>query len=455
LGVEISAPGSGSGAKEGPCVDGSGLKEKHRLCSVGRSSHAEAYYRSSATVRANPHRRSGKIGKPLFYEPARARGGKGANPQWQKVGERLAEWVRESLNVTDVQPNYGWRHLWREIVRGTRMKPELCDYMCGHEGKSGTGGRYPKIGKLAVADIDTGQVLKVIEPIWPTKTETANRVRGRIEQVLDWCTVRGYRSGDNPARWKGHLANVLPARGSIQRVEHHPALPYTEVGECISGLREREGSAALALEFTILTAARTGEVIGAQWDEIDLAAKVWTVPAGRIKGGKVHRVPLSDRALEILKAAPREDGNNFVFIGPHQGGGLSNMAMASVLGRMGRDDITVHGFRSTFRDWAAETTGYANFIVEMALAHSRHRGYAQFVARGRGNSRAALLVFWESNIAADRLLPSHGFRPPVPRPWPPAHGSPRPGLTPRAGLESIGCTQKKTARRRSFCSRSG
>lgn len=227
---------------------------------------------------------------------------------------------------------------------------------------------FPKIGRLSVAAIDTGLVLKCLEPIWHEKTETANRVRSRIESVLDWATVRGYRNGDNPARWKGHLDNVLPARGQIQKTNHHAALPYAELSAFMTALKQREGVAARALEFTILTAARTGEVIGTTWDEIDLTAKVWTVPAGRIKGGREHRVPLSDRAIAILKSLPCEDGNKFVFIGPRTGG-LSNMAMASVLDRMGYGNVTVHGFRSTFRDWAAECTGYPNHVVEMALAH--------------------------------------------------------------------------------------
>ena len=224
------------------------------------------------------------------------------------------------------------------------------------------------IGKLSVADIDTGQVLRVLEPIWQEKTETANRVRGRIESVLDWATVRGYRTGTNPARWRGHLGEVLPAPSQITKIEHHPALPYADLPEFMSALSEREGVAARALEFTILTAARTGEAIGAQWSEIDVDAKVWTVPAGRMKASKEHRVPLSDRAVEILQALPREKGNPFVFIGP-RANGLSNMAMASVLKRMERTDITVHGFRSSFRDWAAERTNYANHVVEQALAH--------------------------------------------------------------------------------------
>ena len=260
---------------------------------------------------------------------------------------------------------------------------------------------FPALGKLSIAAIDTGLVLKVIEPIWQDKTETANRVRGRIESVLDWATVRGYRTGDNPARWKGHLAEVLPARASIQKVEHHAALPFTEVSAFMAELRMREGIAARALEFTVLCASRTGETIGAQWDEIDLKAKTWTVPADRIKGGREHRVPLSDAALNILKELPTEKSNRFVFIGPKAGGGLSNMGMASVLGRMGRKSITVHGFRSTFRDWAAETTSYPNFVVEMALAHTV--GDAVEAAYRRGDliaKRARLMADWAKYCAA-------------------------------------------------------
>ena len=231
---------------------------------------------------------------------------------------------------------------------------------------------FPQIGKLSVAAIDTGLVLKCLEPIWKDKTETANRVRGRIEAILDWATVRGYRkAGDNPARWKGHLAEVLPSRERIQKTVHHAALPFAALPEFMAALATRNGSAAKALEFTILTAARSGEVLGARWEEFNLDGKVWTVPAGRIKGGKEHRVPLSERALDILRAMPIERGNSYVFLGPQKGGGLSHMAMNRVLRRMGRGDITtVHGFRSTFRDWAAERTNYPDAVVEMALAHA-------------------------------------------------------------------------------------
>jgi integrase len=227
---------------------------------------------------------------------------------------------------------------------------------------------YPLLGNVAVQSIDTALIMKVIEPIWPTKPETAGRVRGRIETILDWATVRGYRRGENPARWRGHLDKLLPSRSKIRKIEHHSALPYAELSTFITKLREQEGVAARALEFTILTAARTGEVIGGRRSEIDRQQKLWTVPVERMKAGKEHRVPLSDRALEISSTEAR-GGDDFVFPGGRVGRALSNMAMLTLLRRMGRDDLTVHGFRSTFRDWASEKTNFPSEVVEMALAH--------------------------------------------------------------------------------------
>jgi integrase len=246
---------------------------------------------------------------------------------------------------------------WKSAKHAAQFVSTLRDYA------------FPKIGKLPVADIETGQVLKCIEPIWQKKTETASRVRGRIEAVLDWATVRGYRKGDNPARWKGHLSETLPSREKIQKVVHHAALPFADLPAFMAELKQREGIAARALEFTILTAARTGEVIGATWDEFDPHGSAWIIPAERMKAKVEHRVPLSARALEILNALLREEGNPFVFPGP-QRAGLSNMAMASVLRRMKHDKITVHGMRSVFRDWAAERTNYPSEVVEQALAHT-------------------------------------------------------------------------------------
>jgi integrase len=226
----------------------------------------------------------------------------------------------------------------------------------------------PVFGSLPVQATDTALVMRALQPIWKGKSETANRLRGRIEGVLNWATTLGYRQGENPARWSGHLANLLPKRSEVAKVKHHPALPYAELGGFMDELREQKGIAALALEFTILTAARTGEAIGATRDEFDPAKALWIVPAERIKGGKEHRVPLVPRALEILEAlAPL--GGRHVFPGLKPGRHLSNMSMLALLERMGRDEITVHGFRSSFRDWAAEQTNFPNELVEMALAH--------------------------------------------------------------------------------------
>jgi integrase len=218
---------------------------------------------------------------------------------------------------------------------------------------------YRVIGKLPVAMIDTDLVKRVLQPIWHEKPETASRVRMRIERVLGWATVHGYRSGDNPARWRGHLDHLLPAQGKIAPVKHHAALPYADVPAFIRELRERDGAAAEAFEFLVLTATRTGEVLGATWDELDLKAETWVVPASRMKSAREHRVPLSARAVEILKEQPRDGERIFPF---------SNMAFLQLLKRMGRD-VTAHGFRSSFRDWAAETHEAARDTVEMALAH--------------------------------------------------------------------------------------
>jgi len=229
---------------------------------------------------------------------------------------------------------------------------------------------YPTLGKLPVAAVDIGVVLKVLEPMWSEVPETAARVRGRIEAVLDWAKARGFREGENPARWRGNLDHLLPARSKVRRVQHHPALPYAEVGAFVHKLREEDGTAARALELLILTAARTAEVIGMTWEEVDLDAGVWTVPGERIKAGKEHRVPLSARAIAILKQQAKARQGLYVFAGGKKGKPLSNMAFLALLKRMGRDDITAHGFRSTFRDWGSERTNYPNEVLEMALAHT-------------------------------------------------------------------------------------
>jgi len=229
---------------------------------------------------------------------------------------------------------------------------------------------YPIFGELPVEALDTGLVLKVLEPIWTEKPETASRVRGRIEAVVDWATARGYRQGDNPARWKGHLDKLLPSRNQVRAVKHHHALPYADVPAFFEQLRLREELSAKALAFTVLTASRTSETLGARWQEFDFAKRVWTIPAERMKSGREHRVPLSAATLKVLKDLPDGVGEAFVFPGGKRNRSLSNMAMLACLKRMDRKELTVHGFRSSFRDWAAEQTNVAREVAEQALAHT-------------------------------------------------------------------------------------
>jgi integrase len=228
----------------------------------------------------------------------------------------------------------------------------------------------PLIGALAVADVETDLVVKVLNPIWRSKTETAVRLRGRIECILDWAATRKFRHGENPARWRGHLENLLANPNKLAPVKNHPALPWREIGSFVEDLRAREGVAARAVEFTILTACRSGEVRGATWEEFDMEAKLWTIPATRMKAGRQHRVPLSDAAMSLLASTPRSSA--FVFPGRDSKTPLSDMSLTAVLRRMGRGDITVHGFRSTFRDWCAEygSNSFSRDVCEHALAHS-------------------------------------------------------------------------------------
>jgi len=262
---------------------------------------------------------------------------------------------------------------------------------------------YPVIGNIAVSAIDTNHVIKILEPIWATKTPTASRVRGRVEAILDWAAARKFRSGENPARWRGHMDKLLPQRTKVSKVEHHPALAYLEVGAFIAELRKQESISAKALEFTILTAARTAEAINAHWDEFDLAAKLWIVPGSRMKAGREHRVPLSDRAVELLKALPREKGSPWVFPGGRAKRPLSNMAMLELLRGMKGDGLTVHGFRSTFRDWAGEETNYPREVAEAALGHVI--GDKAEAAYRRGDAlqkRRSLMDAWARYCALQR-----------------------------------------------------
>jgi integrase len=264
---------------------------------------------------------------------------------------------------------------------------------------------YPAIGALPVQAVDTALVHKVLEPIWTAKPETASRVRQRIENILGFAKVCGYRDGENPARWRGHLDNLLPARSKVRDVKHLAALPYVELPTFLVNLRTREATAARALEFLVLTAARTGEVIGARWNEIDMLDKIWTVPAGRMKAHREHRVPLSPRAVAILKemlaARNGDDGNAYVFPGPKPGKPLSNMAFLMLLRRMGLDYLTVHGFRATFKTWASERTSFQNEIAEAALAHIIGDKVEQAYRRGDlFDKRRRLMQQWATYCTA-------------------------------------------------------
>ena len=312
----------------------------------------------------------------------------GVDPIDQRDSERQAGQMAQGLSKTfqecAVAYLRGHRAGWSNSKHAGQWESTLSTYV------------YPVIGNIPVAQIDTPQVLKVLEPIWTEKSETASRVRGRIETILDWAKVRGYRDGQNPARWRGHLDHTLPRRSKVAKVEHHAAMPFHKVPKFMEALREQDGVAARALEFLILTAARTGEVIGATWREMDLEEGIWTVPAERMKAGKQHKVPLSARAIEILKGAEGMD-ERFVFPGRDAGRGLSNMALLATLDRMSVKDATVHGFRSSFRDWAAERTQAAREVVEMCLAHSI--GDKVEAAYRRGDlfeRRKELMLLWAS-----------------------------------------------------------
>jgi integrase len=279
---------------------------------------------------------------------------------------------------------------WRNAKHAAQWEATLATYA------------EPIVGALPVQAVDTALVMKMLEqevrdapgkagaPLWTARPETASRLRGRIESILDWAKVRGHRSGENPARWRGHLDKLLPARSKVRRVKHHAAMPYDEFPEFMNMLRTQDGMAARALEFAILTAARTGEVMGARWGEIDVPEKLWTLPASRMKADKEHRVPLSARALAILTEMKslgymgdgKYTADEFVFPGGKRGLPLSNMAFLMLLRRMKRDDLTAHGFRSTFRDWAAERTNFPSEVVEMALAHTISSKVEQAYRRG-------------------------------------------------------------------------
>jgi len=254
----------------------------------------------------------------------------------------------------------------------------------------------PVFGHMPVSEIETPHVLRCLEPIWTTKTETASRVRGRIESVLDWATVRKLRQGDNPARWKGHLNQLLPKPSMVAKIVHHAALPYDDIAAFMPEVRKHPGNSARALEFAILTAGRTSEILFAEWQEIDSESNIWIIPAEKMKAKREHRVPLSQEALGVL-ALVKDQKQRYIFPGPKNGSYMSNNSMLALLKRMKRTDITVHGFRSTFRDWAAETTHHPSDVAEMALAHTlRDKTEAAYRRGDLFEKRKLLMNDWGS-----------------------------------------------------------
>lgn len=310
----------------------------------------------------------------------------GKDPIEERKAQRLTEQLEAARSRTFRQcaETYIGAHesTWKSAKHAAQWASTLEAYV------------YPIFGDLSVQAIDVGLVTRALEqqvpaergypagPLWKARPETGSRVRSRIEAVLDWATARELRTGDNPARWRGRLEYLLRDPAQIRQVKNHPALKFQEVGAFMGKLRTEPGNASRALEFTILTAARTNEVIAAQWSEFDLAAGVWTVPVARMKAKKEHRVPLSKPALGVVRELHKTRTGVFVFPGRDGRKPLSNMAMLKVLERMGHSDITVHGFRSTFRDWAAEQTNFPHEVAEQALAHTIPNAVERAYRRG-------------------------------------------------------------------------
>lgn len=274
------------------------------------------------------------------------------------------------------------RHGWKNAKHAAQWTSTLEAYV------------FPRIGAMQIANVTTADVVGALKPIWSQKPETANRVRQRVEAVLDYASALGIREGDNPARWRGHLDHLLPKPKKVKAVIHHPALPHADIADFMADLSNRTGVAARALGFTILTAARSGETRGMIWAEIDLENKIWTIPAQRMKAGKEHRVPLT--ANMITQLGPRRDDDALVFESQAKAGRpISDMSMTALLRRMGRNDITVHGFRSTFRDWAGETTGFAREVIEAALAHGiKDKSEAAYARSDLFDKRRMLMEAW-------------------------------------------------------------
>lgn len=338
----------------------------------------------------------------------------GIDPVDERRAARLAQKLERATAMTFQQSAEAYiaahEKSWKSPKHAAQWPATLENYV------------YPIFGKLPVATVDTGLVMKVLEqlievrdghrePLWLARTETASRLRGRIEAVLDWATTRGYRIGENPARWKGHLENLLPKKSKVAPVKNHPALRYGELPSFMTDLAQQDGIGALALRFCILTAARTSEVLKAQWAEFSLTDKLWTIPAARMKAGREHRVPLSASALEILAVLKKLPATPYVFPA-NRARPVSNMIMLMTLRRMERGDLTVHGFRSTFSDWSAERTNFPSEVREMALAHQVDDKVEAAYRRGDlFQKRRALMDAWAkfatSPSAQGAVVPLH------------------------------------------------
>jgi integrase len=384
-------------AKEGRHGDGAGLMldvkaggrsywtlrymlvGKRRDMGLGAASGPSAITLADARERAATARRLAKNGlDPIEQREAD-----------QKAATAEAQAIKAHAHTfREVAALYVAAHeaAWRNAKHRAQWESTLASYV------------YPHCGNVPVADVGKGHVTAALQPIWTAKPETASRVRGRIEAVLDYAKALGWRTGENPAQWKGNLAHVLPRRSKLAAVQHHAALPWPEVGAFMAALRAREGVSASALEFTILTAARSGEVRGMTWGEVDMSAKLWTVPGPRMKAGREHRVPLPDAALAVLGDVrpDKMDPAALVFPSPMRpGAALSDMTLTAVLRRMNRGDLTAHGFRSTFRDWCAEMTAYPREVAEEALAHTLRDKVEAAYRRGDAlEKRRRLMAEW-------------------------------------------------------------
>ncbi|MGN5517894.1 integrase arm-type DNA-binding domain-containing protein [Halopseudomonas sp. Lyrl_26] len=311
----------------------------------------------------------------------------------QKQREELeAEKIRQAaqaITFQEVAQDYIEAHRpgWKNVKHAGQWVSTLQTYA------------YPKIGHLPPSEVSTEHVLEILKPIWTKIPETASRVRNRIELVLDAAKATGLREGENPARWRGHLDKLLPKRSKVSKVRHHPALPWTEASRFMKELAQQTGLAYRALEMTILTCCRTSEVLGAQWSEIDLKTDTWTIPAERMKADKEHRVPITAQLKSLLEQLPRVDNSPYLFPGQKKGQPLSNMSMLMGLRRMGYSHITVHGFRSTFRDWAGENTAHPRDVCEQALAHTLDSAVESAYRRGdMFEKRQKLMEDWANYL---------------------------------------------------------